>query len=117
LGFVLSDRQLKRAAMDYWQRLNLTVHDDLDSFMKTIHPAHLWLFSTTGQRSFWDAEFSTSDYLIFGNETQGLPDSLLNQNPSRILRIPQAPHERCLNLSSAVALGLYEALRQLENRE
>jgi tRNA (cytidine/uridine-2'-O-)-methyltransferase len=117
LGFVLSDRQLKRAAMDYWQRLNLTVHNDLASFMKTIDPAHLWLFSTTGQRSFWDAEFSNSDYLIFGNENQGLPDSLLTQNPSRVLRIPQVPDERCLNLSSAVALGLFEALRQLENRK
>ena len=113
LGFILSDRQLKRAAMDYWQRLKLTVHDDLESFIKLVGKEKMWMFSSGGERSFWNVKYSPSDWLLFGNETQGLPDSMLDKNPDCVLRIPQVSGERCLNLSSAVALGLYEAIRQI----
>jgi tRNA (cytidine/uridine-2'-O-)-methyltransferase len=113
MGFVLSDRQLKRAAMDYWKRLKLTVHDDLETFLKVVGKERLWMFSSGGQRSFWDVKYSAADWLVFGNETQGLPDGMLERQPDRVLRIPQVAGERCLNLSSAVALGLYEAIRQL----
>ena len=114
LGFVLSDRQLKRAAMDYWKRLKLTVHDDLESFLKVLGHEKIWMFSSGGERSYWDVKYSPADWLVFGNETQGLPDSVLEARPDRVLRIPQVAGERCLNLSSAVALGLYEALRQIQ---
>lgn len=117
LGFVLSDRQLKRAAMDYWQRLKLTVHDDLEAFLKVVGSDKLWMFSSGGQRSFWEAKILPSEWLVFGNETQGLPDSMLESRPERVLRIDQVPGERCLNLSSAVGLGLYEALRQIRARD
>ena len=115
LGFILSDRQLKRAAMDYWQRLKLTVHDDLETFLKVLGHEQIWMFSSTGQRSYWDVKYSPADWLVFGNETQGLPDAVLEARPDRVLRIPQIAGERCLNLSSAVALGLYEALRQTKS--
>lgn len=113
LGFVLSDRQLKRAAMDYWQRLKLTVHDDLESFLKDLGTQKMWMFSSGGERSYWDVKYSASDWLVFGNETQGLPDAMLEARPDRVVRIPQVAGERCLNLSSAVALGLFEAIRQM----
>jgi tRNA (cytidine/uridine-2'-O-)-methyltransferase len=112
MGFVLSDRELKRSAMDYWPRLKLTVHDDLDAFERVSADQQLWLFSTKGERSLWDADFGDGDWLIFGNETQGLPASMLQRDPSRVIRIPQASGERCLNLSTAAGIGLYEAIRR-----
>lgn len=114
LGFVLDDKKLKRSAMDYWPRLNLTLHDDAESFFKTTSAqGRAWLFSSKATKSFWDARFTDGDWLIFGNETHGLPENLLAQHPQNTLRLPQAPGERCLNLSTAVGIGLFEALRQL----
>lgn len=114
MGFVLSDRNLKRAAMDYWPRLRHTVHDDLDHFLAAIDPARLHLFSSKATRGFWDARFSPSEILVFGNETEGLPTSLTDRFTSQLLRIPQAPDERCLNLSTAAGIAVYEAIRQCQ---
>jgi tRNA (cytidine/uridine-2'-O-)-methyltransferase len=114
LGFVLSDRELRRSAMDYWPRLKLTVHDDLDAFLAAVGQRRMWLFSTKGERSFWDADFVDGDWLIFGNETHGLPQRMFDAVPAdQVLRIPQAAGERCLNLSTAAGIGLYEALRKI----
>ena len=113
LGFVLSDRQLRRSAMDYWPRLKLTVHDDIDGFFSTMNGARFWFFSSKAQRTIWDARFAAGDCLVFGNETHGLSDDILLRDPAAALRIPQAEGERCLNLSTAVGIGVYEALRQL----
>lgn len=113
LGFVLSDRELKRSAMDYWPRLRLTVHDDLEAFWKAAGQGRFWLFTTRAEKSFWEAEFADDDWLIFGSETAGLPQALLNRHAARCLRIPQATGERCLNLSTAAGIALYEALRHL----
>src|SRR5688572_1227848 len=114
MGFVLSDRQLKRAAMDYWKRLKLSVHDDLESFLKTVGSAKVWLFENSGERSVWEAKFEPGDWLIFGSETKGLPAPMLEKWPGRVLRIPQVEGERCLNLASAAGIGLYEAIRQID---
>jgi tRNA (cytidine/uridine-2'-O-)-methyltransferase len=113
LGFVLSDRQLKRSAMDYWPRLNLTVHDDAEAFLNAAANGRLWLFSTKGARGLWDADFQDGDWLVFGSETHGIDDALLTRLPDRTVRIPQAPGERCLNLSTATGIGLYTALAKL----
>src|SRR5687768_2483805 len=102
LGFVLSDRNLKRSAMDYWPRLKLTVHDDTDAFFRAVGEARFWLFSSKATRSFWEAKFHDGDWLIFGNETHGMEASVVEPRQDRTLRIPQAPDERCLNLSTAV---------------
>lgn len=111
LGFVLSDHKLRRSAMDYWPRLRLTVHDDDDAFFRAVPADRCWFFSTKGTRSLWDASFADGDCLVFGSETHGLADRLLDAHRPRVVRIPQAAGERCLNLSSAAAVGLYEALR------
>jgi tRNA (cytidine/uridine-2'-O-)-methyltransferase len=113
LGFVLSDRELKRSAMDYWPRLRLTVHDDQEGFFRAAgDSARMWYFSTKAQAPLWQAQFGQADWLVFGSETSGLPPQILDRDPSQCLQIPQASGERCLNLATAAAIGLYEALRQ-----
>jgi tRNA (cytidine/uridine-2'-O-)-methyltransferase len=112
LGFVLSEKELRRSAMDYWPRLSHTVHDDLPSFLSSLQ-REPWLLTTRATRSIWDATFQAGDTLVFGNEGAGLPESVHQRFPARGLRIPQAPGERCLNLSTAAGIALYEALRQL----
>jgi tRNA (cytidine/uridine-2'-O-)-methyltransferase len=113
MGFVLDDRQLKRSGMDYWPRVKLTVHDDDAAFWNAVGMDRFWLFSTKGGRGLWQAEFRDGDWLIFGSETRGLPEKLLAQRAAQVVRIPQVEGERCLNLSTAAGVGLYEALRQL----
>ncbi len=112
MGFVLSDRALKRSAMDYWERLKLTVHDDTDAFLEATRSAggRTWFFSTKGSTSLFDAAFADGDWLIFGSETRGIDESLLAQHRTHVIRIPQAGDERCLNLSTAAGIGLYAAL-------
>lgn len=114
LGFVLSDRQVRRSAMDYWDRLQLTVHDDEDAFRAAAEAAggRLWLFTSKATRSHWDADFRDGDWLVFGSETHGLSRAWLDRHPEQTVRIPQVPDERCLNLATAAGIGLYEALRK-----
>ena len=97
--------------MDYWPRLKLTVHDDDAALFAKIGTARTWMLSSKGTVPLFDANFQDHDWLIFGNETHGLPETMLNRDPSRVIRIPQAPGERCLNLSTAVGITLYQALR------
>jgi len=113
LGFVLSDKELKRSAMDYWPRLKLTVHDDDTALFATIGTGRAWMLSSKGTVSLFDADFQDGDWLIFGNETHGLPEDWLKRDPRRVVRIPQAPGERCLNLSTAAGIALYQALRKI----
>ncbi len=117
LGFVLSDRNLKRSGMDYWSRLKLTIHDDQDAFFRSTADARIWLFTSKSIRSHWQGQFHPDDYLVFGSETHGLGEKLLETFPNQTLRIPQVEGERCLNLSTAVGIGLYEALRQINKPE
>jgi tRNA (cytidine/uridine-2'-O-)-methyltransferase len=114
LGFVLSDRQLRRSAMDYWARVKLTVHNDLDAFETAMKGVGMWLFTTRGERDYWEAQYGPGDCLVFGSETSGLPERLLTGG--RTVRIPQAAGERCLNLSTAAGIGVYEALRQMNGK-
>jgi tRNA (cytidine/uridine-2'-O-)-methyltransferase len=114
LGFILSDRELKRSGMDYWPKLRLVLHDDEEAFFKSIGAGRLWLFTSKATQSVWDADFHDADWLIFGSETQGLSQRLLDRFPGQLLRIPQVEGERCLNLATSVGIGLYEALRQVQ---
>lgn len=114
MGFILSDQNLKRSAMDYWPRLKLTLHDDTDSFLRASAGTRLWLFTSKASRSLWDISFADGDRLVLGSETHGLPSSLVDVYPTQTVRIPQAPDERCLNLSTAAGIALYEALRQVQ---
>ena len=112
LGFVLDDRQLRRSAMDYWPRLKLTVHEDTDSFMRQVEPARMWLFDSEGQVDLWDAKVTDGVWLVFGSETRGIDPELMRGHRERTIRIPQVVGERCLNLSTAAGVALYEALRR-----
>jgi tRNA (cytidine/uridine-2'-O-)-methyltransferase len=99
--------------MDYWPRLKLAVHEDTPALMSVIGSSSRWLLSSKGQRSIWGAGFRPRDWLIFGSETKGIDESILEAHPQQVLRIPQAQGERCLNLSTAAGIVLYEALRSV----
>lgn len=116
IGFVLDDRRLRRSAMDYWPRLRLMVHDDLAAFRATMIDRRLWLFEPTGGMGLWDAPFADSDVLVFGSESNGLPADWLAAAADRVVRIPQAPGERCLNLATSCGIALYEAIRTVVRR-
>jgi tRNA (cytidine/uridine-2'-O-)-methyltransferase len=112
MGFVLSDRNLRRSAMDYWARLRHWVHDDVDSFLRFAGDgARMWMFDSAGKVALWDADFRDGDWLVFGSETRGLPAHLMTRAPGRSVHIPQVAGERCLNLATAAGIALYEALR------
>jgi tRNA (cytidine/uridine-2'-O-)-methyltransferase len=88
LGFVLSDRNLKRSGMDYWERLRVTVHDDDEAFFRAIGAARVWLFTSKGERSLWEADFADGDALIFGSETKGISERVRQRFAGREVRIP-----------------------------
>ncbi|MEO0413961.1 MAG: tRNA (cytidine(34)-2'-O)-methyltransferase [Verrucomicrobiota bacterium] len=113
IGFSLDDKSLKRAGLDYWHELSPTVWESWDIFTEA-HPAsdRYFYLSTKADKLYWDAEFRDGDYLIFGPETRGLPETLLADNASQALRIPQTKG-RSLNLSTSVGITLYEAMRQV----
>ena len=114
LGFTLDDRQLRRAGLDYRDSANVTVHDNVEALFAGLEAPRVWTISTRGERPYTDAAFGTGDLLLFGPETRGLPQSLIDaQGPQHCLRIPMLADSRSLNLSNAVALVLYEGLRQL----
>ena len=113
MGFTLDEKQLRRSAMDYWPRLKLTVHDDDAAFFARVGGDRLWLFDSSGDVDLWSCDFRDGDWLIFGSETNGISQDLRDSRRDRVVRIPQASGERCLNLSTAAGIALYEALRQL----
>jgi tRNA (cytidine/uridine-2'-O-)-methyltransferase len=116
MGFILSDKELRRSAMDYWPRLKLTLHDDNAAYFQSLNDKPFWLFDSAGSLSLWDTPFLDGDHLIFGSETKGVPDEILRAHAARVVRIPQSKDERCLNLSTAAGVALYEALRRLQQR-
>jgi tRNA (cytidine/uridine-2'-O-)-methyltransferase len=98
--------------MDYWERVERHHHVDYTDFRAAIGDAPVWMLTTRGSRSLWDAGFSDGDVLLFGPESRGLPAELLASDPSRCLRIPIVASARSLNLGTSVGIALYEALRQ-----
>ena len=114
LGFELSDRTLKRAGLDYWRQLDWSVYRDLQHFRAQNLQAQPWMLSTKGRVNHAEVRFEDGDYLMFGRETKGLPEALLDTNPRRVLRIPMRHGTRSLNLSNSAAIVLFEALRQLD---
>jgi tRNA (cytidine/uridine-2'-O-)-methyltransferase len=112
LGFRIDDYYLRRAGLDYWQRLAWQAVDDWAELARHLPLDRHWYFTKHGTRSYVDARLSAGDVFVFGRESQGLPDELLVARPERCLRIPTRPEVRSLNLSNSVAVGLYEALRQ-----
>ncbi len=115
LGFVIDDRNLRRAGMDYWQSLDVHQHADWPTFRASaLAPRRLWLFTTKTERGFWDVRFADGDGLVFGNEGAGAPDWLHEELDDSRVTIPHAnPDLRSLNLSAAAAVATYEAMRQV----
>jgi tRNA (cytidine/uridine-2'-O-)-methyltransferase len=114
LGFKIDDKHLKRAGLDYWEYVDLHVHNSWDDFLTTAGPKSLLFFSKRASKSYTLIRYSENDFLIFGPETRGLPQELLETNASRFFRIPMmGKGVRSLNLSNAVSIVLYEGLRQL----
>lgn len=112
LGFRLEDRYLKRAGLDYWHMMTLRVYKDFRDFLGQNPDANMYLLSTKAKKSYAEIEYRPNDYLVFGCETRGLPEDMIEAYMSRAIRIPMAAEARSLNLSNSVAIVLYEALRQ-----
>lgn len=112
LGFSFTHPKAKRALMDYWQHVEYHVHTAWGDFAAHVEGRRIWSFTTKAERTFWDAGFAPGDVLLFGPESRGLPDHLI-ADLDRALRIPMRPETRSLNLSTAVGVALYEALRQV----
>lgn len=112
LGFSLSEKALKRAGMDYWSDLDVTVYDSYRDFCEKNPDARLWYATTKGVNKYSDVKFTDDDYIMFGKESAGIPEDILHDNKENCIRIPMNPDIRSLNLSNSVAIVLYEALRQ-----
>ena len=105
LGFEISDKQLKRAGLDYWDKLDVTYYDGLEDFFSKNQNGKFFYFTTKGQHVHSEAEYPDNAYLIFGREDKGLPEELLHDNPESCVRIPMRNELRSLNLSTSVARG------------
>ncbi len=112
MGFEIDDRKLKRAGLDYWDKLDITYYESLDDFLRINGGEELFFFSTKATKAHSDIAYPKRCFLVFGKETAGLPRSLVESNPERAVRIPMRSELRCLNLSNSVAIGAYEVLRQ-----
>lgn len=113
LGFVPSERNLRRAGCDYWDKVDIVRWSCLDEFLSAHGEDTLHLFTGHATRPYMDASFADEDFLLFGRESTGLPQELLSARPDACLRIPMREGLRSLNLSNAVAIAAAEALRQL----
>ncbi|MBI5137219.1 MAG: tRNA (cytidine(34)-2'-O)-methyltransferase [Nitrospirae bacterium] len=113
LGFEISDRHLRRAGLDYWEHLELTVHADLDALLAAVGTDPLRLATTHATRPYTQVAYTARDWLVFGSETGGLPEGFVARFPEHGIRIPMWGPSRCLNLSNAVAVVAFEALRQV----
>lgn len=115
-GFELSDSRLKRAGLDYWQHLDVTIYDSIEDFFKIHHDKEFAFFSSHGQKSHWEISFKDNLFLIFGKESVGLPKPMIETYINQLYKIPlYSKHIRSLNLANAVSVVIYEGLRQLNS--
>jgi len=115
LGFKIDNKHLKRAGLDYWPYVDVRLHDSWENFLRKHGEATFLFFSKKAAQSYTQASYREGDFLVFGPETRGLPEQLLNAHAGKAFRIPMMTQAvRSLNLSNAVSIVLYEALRQLE---
>lgn len=112
LGFKLTDKLIKRAGLDYWDKLDVTVYSDFQDFLDKNPGAKIYMATTKGRHVYSDVAYEPDDYLMFGKESAGIPEEILLDNQDRCVRIPMWGDIRSLNLSNSVSIILYEALRQ-----
>ena len=113
LGFSIADKELKRAGLDYWDKVFLKLYPSWDAYLEGTAGARRWLFTAREGRGLWQAAFAPGDHLVFGAETTGLPRSILDGGAGQVATIPMLEDRRSLNLSTAVGIVAFEALRQL----
>ncbi len=111
-GFILNERGLKRAGMDYWNRLSVTEYINYKEFIDKNSTAGIWYATTKAGQTYTDVQYGPDDFVMFGKESAGIPEDILKENGTRCIRIPMYGDERSLNLANSVAVILYEALRQ-----
>ncbi|SNU09825.1 tRNA (cytidine/uridine-2'-O-)-methyltransferase [Lachnospiraceae bacterium] len=135
LGFRINEKTVKRAGLDYWPKLDVTEHDNVEAFYRYVEESDkksvedinelyadrnieknpkIYYATTKGKHRYTDVEFHDGDYIMFGRESAGIPEEILAEHPDECIRIPMLPEERSLNLANSVAIVLYEALRQLD---
>ncbi len=112
LGFQINEKQLKRAGLDYWDELDVTVYDDYADFLRKNPGAKIYMATTKAPNVYTEVNFEPDCYIMFGKESAGIPESILVENRKTAIRIPMLDDIRSLNLSNSVAIVLYEALRQ-----
>jgi len=113
LGFDISEKAVRRAGLDYWDKVLVRDYENLEDFFSKNQVQQMWCLSTKAPKSYTEAAFSDDCYLFFGKETKGLPEAFLEAHREQCIRLPMLPHIRSLNLSNSVAITVYEALRQL----
>ena len=112
LGFKLNEKMLKRAGLDYWDKLDVTVYSDYQDFLDKNPGAKIYMATTKGRHVYSDVAYEPDCFIMFGKESAGIPEEILKANPDTCVRIPMIGETRSLNLSNSVAIVLYEALRQ-----
>ena len=112
LGFVLNEKSVKRAGMDYWDKLDVRRYMNFDEFKEKNPGARIWMATTKAKKVYSEADFGPDDFIMFGKESAGIPEEILVEYPDSCIRIPMMDDIRSLNLSNSVAIVLYEALRQ-----
>lgn len=112
LGFSLSEKQLKRAGMDYWDKLDVTTYVNWQDFCDKNPGAKVYMATTKSRQTYTDVTYNDGDYIMFGKESAGIPEEILVEHPDECIRIPMLGETRSLNLSNSAAIILYEALRQ-----
>ena len=114
LGFDIDDRAVRRAGLDYWDQVQLSVHENMNELWKVMGDCPKYFFTTKAQKTLFEAKFARDGFLVFGKETTGLPEKFVLEHMNDCYRIPQVnPRVRSLNLSTAVGIAAYEAIRQV----
>lgn len=116
MGFSISDKMVKRAGLDYWDKLDVTTYINFEDFLERNPNAKIYMATTKSKQTYTDVSYEENCYIMFGKESAGIPEEILLQNKENCIRIPMLPHIRSLNLSNSVSIVVYEALRQLEFR-
>lgn len=117
MGFKITDKQVKRAGLDYWDKLDITYYKDIDEFFERNKGAEFFYFTTKADQAHSDIQYPNNCFLVFGKETKGLPEELLKANHDRCVRLPMRGIIRSLNLANSVCAGAYEVLRQWDYPE
>ena len=115
LGFEIDEKHIRRAGMDYWKHLDITIHKTWQDFIDSQKPSKMFFLSTKGKKSLYDCQFKEDDYLVFGNESSGLTPELYKDFEDQLFIIPMpGEHNRSHNLANSVSIALYEGLRQTQ---